>query len=188
MKRPGPHIYLFGNPVSTFLLAIAAIYLGYEWWIGAASPVAAIVAVVAAAIASKANERLEAYNAWKREWQVMSGEAPTAGRLLIPYRALRIVLGVTVWSLFAYVALDPGPRRDVQIAAALFWLATALLIAGGIYRLVKRRSGARTKTTRDVPVTICLQVPHTSASVAYAYAQLPYYCHGLLPKPCQLSQ
>jgi len=180
MKRPGPHIYLFGNPVSTFVLAVAAIYLGYEWWIGAASPVAAIAAVIAAAFASKANERLEAYNTWKREWQVMSGEAPTAGRLLIPYRALRIVLGLTVWSLFAYVALDPGPRQDVQIAAALFWLATALLIAGGIYRLVKRRSRSRPKPARDVPVTICLPVPRQSAALSQALAALPEYCRSLL--------
>ena len=178
MKRPGPHIYLFGNPVSTFLLAIAAIILGYEWWIGAASPVAAIVAVIAAAFASKANERLEAYNAWKREWQAMSGEAPTAGRLLIPYRALRIVLGLAVWSLFAYVALDPGPRQDVQIAAALFWLATALLIAGGIYRLIKR-SRSRPKSARDVPVTICLPVPRQSPAVAHTFMVLPGYCRAL---------
>jgi hypothetical protein len=177
MKRPAPYIYLVGNPASMLAIALLAIYLVYEWWIGVASPVAAIVAFALAASAFKANDRLEHYQEWKREWQVMNGEIPAAGRLLVPARTVRVVLGGIGWCVMAAFSLNPGTQPELQIASVMFWILTLVLIANAIYRWFKQRRGAR--PTRDEPIAICLSVPRQSPALRQAYAELPAYCVAL---------
>jgi hypothetical protein len=174
MKRPAPYIYLVGNPLSMSVIALLAIYLAYEWWIGVGSPVAAIVAFALAASAFKANDRLEHYQEWKREWQAMNGETPTAGRLLVPARTVRLVLGGGAWCVMAFFSLNPGDQPELQIASVIFWILTLVLVANAIYRWCRQRRGAR--PTRDEPVTICLSVPRQSPALRQAYAELPDYC------------
>lgn len=181
MKRPAPYIYLVGNPVSMLAIALLAIYLAYEWWIGVASPVVPIVAFALATSAFKANDRLEHYQEWKREWQAMNGEAPTAGRLLVPARTVRLVLGGIGWCVMAFFALNPGDQPELQVASVMFWILTLVLIANAIYRWFKQRRGQR--PARDEPVAICPPVPRQSPALKQAYAELPDYCVTLFRAP-----
>ncbi|HEY1612089.1 MAG TPA: hypothetical protein VGF97_00170 [Rhizomicrobium sp.] len=201
MKRPGIHIYLFGNLFSAFVFLVAAIYLCYSAWQGETSPIIAVAAIFALMASAKARERLEAYNERKREWQAMSGEAPTAGRTFVTQQAPRVIAGMIIWFVLACVALGVGNQSgspvaagngpgaplaaanqpNIQIVAAwLFWLATALLVVGGIYRFIKRNRTQRPKPIRDVPVAICLPVPRQSDAAAHAFAALPKYCSDIL--------
>jgi hypothetical protein len=175
MKRPGFLTYLFGNPASALALLLAAVYFIYEWWSASGSPAVAFIAFLAAGYAMGASDKLQKYQSWKREWDAMEGKRPAQSFARF-YPALRITVGLAVWCFFAYLALAQDAQPGAQLGPDLFWLATAVIIGTGVFRWFRRRRGARPAATRDVPVTICIPVPHQSPTSAQAFAALPEYC------------
>jgi len=185
MKRPGPLVFLLGNPASVILLGIVAVSCAYEWWIGQAVPAVVIVAVIAAAYAGRLNNAYEKYRRWKREWDVMEGRAPERGasQLLARSGPLRITAGLGVWALWGYFTITDA--KQPAILVALFWLATLALVVAGAYRLLRRRKSSRQGASRDVAVTQCISLPRQSPGVAQAFGALPEYCHPLLQAPAR---
>jgi hypothetical protein len=177
MKRPGPIVWLFGNPASVILLVIAAIYFIYQWSSNHGAGAAALIAFIAAGYGAGASDQLLKYQQWKREWAAMEGKASGAAFAKL-YPVVRVVFASAVWCLFGYLALQPSSDPAMHVAVALFWLATLVMIVGGIANLIRRRK-PRKQTIRDVPVTVCLSVPHRSPTLAQAFAALPNYCRPL---------
>jgi hypothetical protein len=181
MKRPGPIVYLFGNPLSLVVLAIAAIYFIYEWWASQGSPIVAFLAFLAAGYGAGASEQLRKYHDWKREWEAMEGRRPGDSLFarVMAHPATRALVIVPIWCVFAYLVLTGGNEPTMRLAAGLFWLATLVMVVAVIVRLVRRRR-PRKPTMRDVPVTVCVSVPHRSPTPSEARAALPAYCQRLL--------
>jgi hypothetical protein len=177
MKRPGPLVWLFGNPLTVIALVIAAMYFIYQWWSNQGSPVAALIAFLVAGYSAGASDQILKYQQWKREWDAMEGRASGPGIARF-YPALRIVFGLSVWCVFAFFALQPSNDPAMHVASGLFWIATLIMIGGGIVRQFRRRKPAK-QTVRDVPVTLCVPVSRNSPTVAQAFAALPDYCHPL---------
>ncbi len=183
MKRPGPLVFLLGNPVSVTLISIFALYCAYEWWIGQAVPVVVIVAFIAAAFAGRLNNAYEKYRRWKREWDAMEGRAPARGasQLLGRSGPIRIVLGLSVWAMWGYFTITD--QKQPALLVALFWLTTLALVIAGVYRLLRRGKSPRRAASRDVAVTQCVSLPRQSPGVRQAFAALPEYCRPLLQAP-----
>jgi hypothetical protein len=180
VKRPGPLVFAFGHPLSVTLLALIAVYCIYEWWRGEIAPTGAVIAFFAAAYAGHVNKTYERYRVWKREWDIMEGRAPTsATRVLARRGPLRIALGVVVWGAWGYVAITDANAPGMQIPAACFWLATLALLVVGIFRLLRLRKSRRQIASRDVAVTVCLEIPRQSPTLDQARSALPRYCAAL---------
>jgi hypothetical protein len=178
MKRPGPIVFAFGNPVSVTVLAIIAAYLVYEWWRGEIPPAGAVVAFFAAAYAGHANKTYERYRVWKREWEIMEGRASASAssRALARGGPLRIALGLAVLGAWGYFAITDANAPGMQIPVDGFWLATLALAVAGIYRLVRWRKSHRQIASRDVAVTVCLGIPRQSPRASDTVPMLPQYC------------
>jgi hypothetical protein len=179
MKRPGPHVFLFGNPVSVIVLCIAAVYCGYEWWNGQIAPLVAIIVILAASYATNANGQYERYRVWKREWDIMEGRAPTrnASRLYARGGPLRIAVGLLVWAAWGYFAITD--RDQPKILVALFWLTTLGMVIATIRHFMREREPRR-QAHKDMPVSLCMHPLSRSPSVSDAYVALPSYCLILL--------
>jgi CHASE2 domain-containing sensor protein len=179
MKRPSIPVRLFGNPLSAIALLLAACYFIYEWWTGQGSPAAAFIAFFAAGYGMSASERLQKYYDWKREWEAMEGKRP--GRNAARYfPALRAVTALAVWGFFAYIVITQGDQPEMRVGAALFWLATLVVFGAGVVTLIQRwRRRVRPRIMRDVPVTLCVPIPHRSPASTQAMAALPEYCRIL---------
>ncbi len=179
MKRPSPATYIFGNPVSLAVIGLGACGIGYEWWIGEAPGLLAVIAAGFAIVAMNAYERLQRYGDWKREWEAMGGNAP-GWRFASFARAwprLRIVLGLSAWGLWAYFVFARGDQPDMDLP--VFWPTTGVMILAGAHRFWQYRRNRRL-VVQDVAVGECLPVPRQSPSLAQAIAVLPTYCHGLI--------
>ncbi len=180
MRRPSGFTYVIGNPLSVIALALGAAYFAYQWWSGG-SPAIALAAFLAAAYAAGASGRLQKYNDWKREWDAMGGKRPAerTARRVWNSVAVRVVIGLPLWCVFAYLALTGGNATEMRVARALFWLATLVMLIGLTYRLARRRK-SRAIASRDVAVTLCVPPPRQSPDLNQAYASLPTYCRTLL--------
>jgi hypothetical protein len=186
MNRPSPFTYLIGNPISLIGAWLLTAFLAYQWYANGGPGILPIITGIAAISASNAYARIDKYRLWKREWEAMNGVA-TTGTItgdLMQKPAFRFVIGGAIWCVFAYGALTIGNRPGGQAAAGLFWIATLVMIAGGLYRLFRRKRAAAPKQAaiRDVPVTQCLRAPMLGPDLRQAYAALPEYCVPLLQR------
>lgn len=182
MRRPGALVFLFGNPLIAFALLCAACYCGYAWWTGQMQTLPALVVVLAACYAFRASDQYQSYRQWKREWDAMEGRAPSQ-RLVRTFRRggpLHIFVGICAWCVCAVLILGKQNQPFWQVPAASFWLATALMILVAIYRAVRRSRARRAPKIRDVPVSVCLSVPHRSTAAEKAFSDLPEYCREVL--------
>jgi hypothetical protein len=183
MRRPGPLVFLFGNPLSAFALLCAACYCGYAWWTGQMQTLPALVVVLAACYAFRASDQYRSYRDWKREWDAMEGRVPSQ-RLARVFRRggpLHIIAALCAWAVCAVLILAKQDQPFWRLPVATFWLATALMIVVAIYRAVKRSRARRAPKIEDVPVTVCLRVPRRSPAAEKSFAMLPAYCVALIP-------
>jgi hypothetical protein len=185
MKKPGPFVYLFGNPVALLAAFAATAFFGYRWWSEDASLLPAVVAFLVFCQTMNATGHLQKYNEWKREWDAMEGK-PSAGvsRFRIAWTpATRFLVGVPAWAIGAYAMLTVpmGDDLPARLAKASFWLGTALMVVVLIYRALPRRKRAVKAAPAKYPdVTVCVPVPRSSPSLRDVLAQLPDCCRELL--------
>ncbi len=179
MTRPSLLTYLFGNPVSALALGLAALWLGYQALTGGASWLVALGAIAVAVYAGKAFDQVEKYRLWKREWDAMSGQ-PSAGFALGRVPGLRFAAGMALWCLGLYFVVTLDDTPGVALGRLLFWLGTAVMVVGMIYRLVSR-SRPKRRAERAM-VSVSLPISRNSPARQQAYASLPVYCLKLFPR------
>lgn len=177
MTRPSLLAYLFGNPLSMLALGLGVIVTAYQCYSGTGSAVTMVAAIVAAAYAANAQERITAYRGWKREWDAMGGDIPRRRPLG------RRTIAIVVWSPMALVAAFPGPDPQMRQGAALFWWANAAITTLLLYRAIRSHRTRRRDDTRERAVTVVVGVPRQSTTLAAAYAALPDHCQRVLAKP-----
>jgi hypothetical protein len=186
MNRPSPFTYLIGNPITLIGAWLLTAFLAYQWYANGGPGILPIITGIAAISASNAYARIDKYRLWKREWEAMNGVATTGTMTgdLMRTTGFRVVIGGAIWCLFAYGALTIGKQPGGQTAAGLFWIATLVMIVGGLYRLIRRKRAAAPKQSaiRDVPVTQCLRAPMQAPDLRQAYAALPEYCAPLFQR------
>jgi len=171
MKKPGFLTTLFGNSVVACLIGFACLYLLYLAVFEGGSGWVAIGALFAAGWVTRTHDRFQKYMAWKREWEAMEGALPSPAHKA----GIRYGLGILAYCLGAWAMLSMRDQPGMQIPVALFWLATALAVVVGFYRLAKKPSARRNQASL---VRVC--VPGKGGSPAQAaYAQLPDYCQRL---------
>ncbi len=183
MKKPGPFVYLFGNPIALLAAFGATAFFGYRWWSEDASLLPAIVAFLVFCQTMRAMDQLQKYTEWKREWDAMGGEPRTPARKLTMQSPLvRILIGVPAWGVgFYWVMTLPNDGPGMLIAKSCFWLGTALGVGSLIYQaLPRRKKAARAAPAKYPDVAVCLPVPRSSPSIRDVLAQLPDYCRALL--------
>ncbi|MEI9994912.1 MAG: hypothetical protein WDM91_09985 [Rhizomicrobium sp.] len=180
MKRPGPVVYLFGNPLSVLALAILTAYLIYVWWAMQGSGTLAFVALLTASYAFKASDQLTKFSRWKREWQAMEGSAPGASlRRFVP--SWRVLGGVVGLGGGGFLLLAAPKTPDGNIASGVVVLAVLIGIVGILFRRsCQGRPRRGEAASRDVVVTVCVVMPRQKSALAYAYAALPEYCAALI--------
>jgi hypothetical protein len=185
MNRPSSFTYFIGNPISLIGIWLLTAFLAYQWYANGEAVILPIIAGLAAISASNANQRLNKYRLWKREWEAMNGVVTTGTVTgdLMRTTGFRIVVGGVLWCVFAYGALTIGNAPEGKLVAGLFWMTTLVMIVGGIYRLIRRNRAAPKKpVVRDVPVTLCLKPAQQSPSLGQAFASLPEYCMPLFER------
>ena len=172
MRPPSVLQWLFGNPVCALVLVLGALFVGYRWLTGEFTWFAALLAAMVAGYSARAYERVASYSAWKREWDMMNGRSP--GLRLPRIGGLRYVLGIVAWMFLALLAIGSAADPAMRIPVVLFWLATAVMVVVGLYRLIRGHSG-RASTGKGM-VRVCLGTPVQSANVQQALRALPAYC------------
>lgn len=175
MRPPGFLTALIGHPVIALLIFVSAAAVGYFWLAGDLTGWAAFGALVIAASTAKASDRVNKYNAFKREWDAMGGRAATRRPLRIG--GLRYVLGVGAWLFMAMLALDAWDDPGLQWVAWLFWAGSAAMIVAAAYRLVRGPSGLGRGSTDSVRV--CLPPARFSPSREDSRRAIPAYCQAL---------
>lgn len=177
MRPPSAFQWLIGNPVVSLTLMLGALAVIYFWFTGTLSGWFALLALVTGATAAKASERVNAYSAWKREWEGYEGRQTSSLRLPSG-KVIRIIAGIGCWSLFAWWASE-GANGDpaLEIAITLFWIGTAVMVVAGFGRIVR---GNVPKPRAAIVVSLCLPNAGGSSSVRSATLQLPEYCQNLL--------
>ncbi len=183
MKRPAFSAYLFGNPISILALIAVTAALTYFWWTAQGSGFLALIAGLGLAYGFKANDELEKYGQWKREWQAMEGKSARGipGGLRI---ALRVIGAVVAFCFIVVVLVDTPDTLDMQVAKGLVVLALLIGIGGWIYRGAKALRARRRQrdSFRDVPVAVCIPAPRQATTLTGAYAAVPAYCAALLQR------
>ena len=185
MKKPGPLVYLFGNPIALLVALGATAFFGYRWWSEGASPLPAIVAFLVFCQTMNATDQLMKYKEWKREWDAMAGEPRAPARKLTMQSPLvRILVGVPTWGVgFYWVMTLPNDGPEMLIAKACFWLGTALGVGSMLYQALPRRKKVANETPAEYPdVAVCLPVPRSSPSVRDVLSNLPDSCRSLLSR------
>jgi len=178
MKRPTISAYLFGNSISLLLSYAVTAFLIYQAFIGGAHWVAVIIAAGVPSYCTTSSDRVEAYRLWKLEWDAMSGVVRRPS-LFVRAPWLNVVLGYGIWLAVMWITMKVVPDQRTAIAA-WFWIGNALLVAFGLFKLLRRKR--RAPTTKLVQVTLCLRVPQQSPHVRQTYSALPEYCKNLLIK------
>lgn len=188
MKPPSIGTYLMGNPLSALALMGLTAWLVWQWQLGNVPGIAPLLAGIALTYAANAYRRIQAYRLWQSEWNAM-GDSSTQRRRFSFATArpmLRIIIGGPLWLGFAYGVAHAGHDELGRAAAALFWLATAIIVVGWGYRIWKGRSRATASAPqRDMIVAQCLSVSHHSPSTQQAFVALPRYCLVLFDKAQQ---
>ncbi|MDV6333148.1 hypothetical protein [Asticcacaulis sp. 201] len=180
MTRPTPMAYLFGNPLSLLAMLATTLLVGYAALNGQTNGWLAILCLFALGYCAKSAQQLATYARWKREWDAMNGQPPKAP-IFARMKWLRYVLGSIAWIIAACMASAAGHHPNVQLAAGLFWLGTALGIGVLLFRMAKRirQNVARTIPQKQFPVSVCVNVPLRSVPVSDSYRALPEYCTRL---------
>ncbi|ATQ43128.1 hypothetical protein [Caulobacter mirabilis] len=175
MRSPKPVEWLFGNPASALVLTILAATGLIGWFLGQVPFFLAAVGVVAGSYAFRAANRVNAYTAWKREWDAMGG-----ARRASPPVPRRIMLGVAAWCVLAWLAVDSASDPAMQGPVALFWLGSAALVVIAAVRwAMKKRPKPQ---PRSMPVAVCVSGGAGSPSVASAMAALPAHLTSFIAR------
>ena len=177
MSRPNFVTYLFGNGVSFFLISIALLAFGYQYFTTGQGGILALLCLVAGSYAYKANERIRAYNDWQREWNAMNG-VPASSFVMPNLSGFRVVLGVGIWIVMAFAALSSAGTPGLEIPLFMFWLGTGLGVVVAVRRLLKGRAARPRKG--DGLVQISVNTPGASPSLNQAYSALPDYCQRII--------
>lgn len=179
MKRPGIVAYLFGNPLSIAALVIATGYFFYQDWTGKGSLAPVVLALLAMLYGFKANDALQKYGQWKREWNAMGDERRTSVMVRL-FPVLRVVAGLAAWGFGLYLAENSPSTPGTQVSVALLWAAMLVAVVGFAYQRLKGRSASQPKVSRDIAVAPCMAPPRGATTLVQAYAELPAYCAGLI--------
>jgi hypothetical protein len=182
MRRPGLLTYLFGNSLVALVAMLFAIFVVYQWWFNGAPGLLALVVCFVAGGAAQANERLDSYFAWKRDWEAMAGERPTAGRAFVSHRACRVAAGLFAWAVYAILTYRVSGDPDMQFAVYWFYLVTAVMGVGVAVEW-RRKHPRRRKPKELSAVALCADAKAKSQPLAKAFAALPDYCGTLLRRP-----
>lgn len=174
MNRPSTPTLLLGNGVVFVSLCLGSMWLCYQYVAHGASGFAALLSFAAAAYSGSANKKVQEFNAWKREWEGMAGQARPG---LSPAMSRRLA-GVVAWLLLAWAAVLNADDPALALPVGAFWLATVAMIAFSIWKFAKGVRPAR--SAKDVAVRVCIPVSRTPSTVDQAYASLPDYCRRLL--------
>ncbi|MDP1735999.1 MAG: hypothetical protein Q8L23_01010 [Caulobacter sp.] len=179
MNPPSLWTWLVGNAVSFIAVCMGFLFVGYLFLTTGQYGFQLLVLSGISWHSYRANDRVRAFQAWQREWKAMNGETPT--RLTLPRLGpLRILGGIAVWLLGAWFALEEANTPGLQIPLGMFWLGSILMVGYGLYRLVVRLRGARSRS--DGAARVALSRPFQSPALQDAYSALPEYCWPLFQR------
>ena len=181
MNRPAVFNYVIGNPISLIVLWVLTAFLTYQWYALGGPVLLPIITGLGAISASNAYQRIDKYRHWKRDWDAMNGVAPAPAGAFLRTPAVRIFVGLPLWLLMAYGTLTVANTPGGRVAAALFWLATLLVVGNWIVQGVRRRRSRTPKArqVKEIAVGQCLRAPMRSPALQQAYRDLPDYCRPL---------
>ena len=178
MTRPGIITYLFGNPISALLVALAAIAVVIAAIGGNATGIAAFSMIAVAIYAGSCFQKVEAYRLWKKAMNGISSKKPMIATLP---KGKQWVAG-TLWLVMACFAIGGASSPDLQGPVALFWLGSFLMLAAAVFRRFKGSKKPARASKREVAVSVCLRVPMKSVPFSQTYNALPDYCQRLIKR------
>jgi hypothetical protein len=187
MKRPSIFVYLLGNLLSAVLVLPFGALLVYQWYIGKAPLMIALVSAFCIFIVINARLKLLSYQDWKRKWNAM-GEVSGAVPAVSGITPLRMAIGLIAYIVLVGIVASDGTRSpQSQFAIAGMVLAFIPMFVYVLYRFwryyVPRTDSRQSRLPKKVPVSVCLSVPRQSPSRQQTSQHLPEYCSRLLSLP-----
>lgn len=173
MRAPSIQSRILASPPVQLTAWVSTAFFGYHFLRGEPVFWATVIVVAFLMNVIRADEQVQAYKAWKREWDAMSGIPPRAkGR-----PNFLVVALVAPSLLFLYYVWQHGGASALIGVSAL--TIAPLLVISLTLKLIRR--AMRRKAAKIMPVTICvkrswLPVP----DIAGAYRQLPEHCHQVM--------
>lgn len=174
MKQPSGITYLLGNPLVFFGVGAITAITTWQALMGNASGLLLIPLAMLGLACKRSYDRLEAYRAWKLEWEAMEGHQRPA----IRPQTWRYVLGGGAWLAVALASLSLAGDPGTAWMVLLFWAGSAGLLIRKLILWGKRRAAAAAAQSSPV-VAVCPAVPLRSPPVAQTYNVLPEYCGKL---------
>lgn len=167
MKQPSPIISILASGPVFFGSWVFACWLLYQWSLdGGIWPLIVVMGGLLLAV-MKADERMKAYKAWKREWDAMNGQPTGLPRGM----TTGIWLGIAgIVGCFALAGQPPETQNAVAVLGLL-----AAIGALGVYWL-KRRT-PRSRPAKTFAVAVCVTRPVFAVpTLQEAYRALPEHC------------
>lgn len=174
MREPTTFQWLVGNAPVSLVVNLTMLASIWFWYVGQLNGWITVAVIAVGSVSFRASERVSRYSAWKREWDGTGGRSFRLPR--IP--GLKYATAFAVWLAFAAMALDGADDGGaVQIAVALFWIATAVMIGTMLFRLSR---GLSPRGRANGAVAVCVSATTSSPSLSAAVSALPAHCRSLL--------
>lgn len=180
MKTPSIQTQILGHPLIGFPVALASLgglYLATQ--LGGGGILVGVISAGMLVSSARASQQMQAYRAWKLEWDAMGAAPSPRARSGWGIGVLAVMLVGVVWGLAVMVDPD-GMGKLLSVIAALCPLGIAVLGLALLARWLLRR---RRRDRGAVPVAVIARPIHPIPSVSAAYAALPEYCRVLFSDP-----
>jgi len=173
MRAPSTQTRSLALPPVQLTAWSSAAFFGYHFWHGEPVFWGLVITVAFLLNVIRAHEQVQAYRAWKREWDAMSGIPPRPSRWPL---AAGLVLGAPL-ALFLYYVGQHGGGSAIVGVVILF--VGSLLAIGLTFKLLSRLT--RRKAAKGMPVTVCIKRSmFAKPDIARAYRGLPAHCRAIL--------
>lgn len=174
MREPTTFQWLVGNAPVSLVVNLTMLASIWFWSVGQLNGWITVAVIAVGSVSFRASERVSRYAAWKMEWDGTGGQSFKLPR--IP--GLKHAIAFAVWLAFAAMALDGADEVGaVQVAVALFWIATLVMIGAMLFRLGRRHLPS---ARAEGAVTVCVSATIQSPSVSGAISSLPAFCKRLI--------
>ena len=174
MRAPSTQTRILAFAPIQFCAWASALFFGYHYFYGAPVFWPMVITVAFLLNVIRAHEQVQAYKAWKREWDAMSGIPPR------PTRWPRLVGLALVGVALTFLFYDVGQYGSASaLLGVVLLFIIPLLVIGLVLKLI--RGMMRRKAAKVMPVTVCVsRSMFNKPDIARAYRDLPAYCRAIL--------